>query len=204
MRKVHVFLALLIAALAALTVLVVAGFYMFAAPAGSTPGQNWMSNMGSMMGNGNTGTQAAAQNPAWPYLAVGFIVLIGVAIAGVGGAAYYVAFPEIRMRTAVAAPMAMAETVETVPGATTRQATAGAYDSVAKTLTSDERKVIEVLTAHEGRYLQKYIRSETGLSRLQTHRIVARLAVRGIVTLEKTGNTNQVQLADWLSNKPAS
>jgi uncharacterized membrane protein len=204
MRKVHVFLALLIAALAALAVLVVAGFYMFAAPAGSSLGQNWMSSMGSMMGNGNTGTQASAQNSAWPYLAVGFIVLIGVAIAGVGGAAYYVAFPEIRIRTAVAASSAMAETVETVSAVTTRQATAGAYDSVVKTLTSDERKVIEVLTAHEGRYLQKYIRSETGLSRLQTHRIVARLAERGIVTLEKTGNTNRVQLADWLSNKPAS
>jgi len=37
------------------------------------------------------------------------------------------------------------------------------------------------------------------LSRLQTHRVVARLAERGIVTLEKTGNTNQVLLADWLN-----
>jgi uncharacterized membrane protein len=67
-----------------------------------------------------------------------------------------------------------------------------------KTLTEDERKVVEVLRGHNGKYLQKYIRNETGLSRLQTHRIVARLAERGIVTLEKTGNTNQVLLADWL------
>jgi uncharacterized membrane protein len=49
--------------------------------------------------------------------------------------------------------------------------------------------------------LQKYIRNESGLSRLKTHRIVARLAERGIVTLEKMGNTNQVLLADWLKNK---
>ena len=58
--------------------------------------------------------------------------------------------------------------------------------------------MVEVLVAHDGKYLQKYIRSETGLSRLKTHRIVARLAERGIVSLEKTGNTNQVFLAEWL------
>jgi uncharacterized membrane protein len=46
--------------------------------------------------------------------------------------------------------------------------------------------------------LQKYIRKEAGLSRLKTHRILARLAVRGIVTLNKFGNTNEVQLTDWL------
>jgi len=65
-------------------------------------------------------------------------------------------------------------------------------------LTEDGRKVVEVLKAHEGKYLQKYIRKEAGLSRLQTHRVVARLAERGIVTLEKTGNTNTVLLANWL------
>ncbi len=70
--------------------------------------------------------------------------------------------------------------------------------AIVKTLSDEERKVIEVLNSHDGKYLQKYIRSEAGLSRLQTHRIVARLSERGIVTLEKTGNTNQVLLADWL------
>jgi uncharacterized membrane protein len=84
------------------------------------------------------------------------------------------------------------------------QVLSGVYDSVVKTLTGDERKVLEVLTAHNGNYLQKYIRSEAGLSRLQTHRIVARLTEGGIVTQEKTGNTNQVQLANWLIKKPAS
>jgi uncharacterized membrane protein len=76
-----------------------------------------------------------------------------------------------------------------------------AYESVSKTLTEDERKIIEVLNSHGGKYLQKYIKSETGLSRLKTHRIIARLAERGIVTLEKTGNTNQVYLANWLNQK---
>ena len=80
------------------------------------------------------------------------------------------------------------------------------YESVSKTLTEEELKIINVLNAHNGKYLQKYIRSETGLSRLKTHRIVARLAERGIVSLEKTGNTNQVFLANWLQqqSKPQS
>jgi uncharacterized membrane protein len=67
-----------------------------------------------------------------------------------------------------------------------------------KTLTDEERSVIQVLTVHDGKYLQKYIRKEAGLSRLKTHRILARLADRGIVSLKKTGNTNQVELSDWL------
>ena len=76
-----------------------------------------------------------------------------------------------------------------------------AYQSVAKTLTEEERQIIDVLNAHNGKYLQKYIKTETGLSRLKTHRIIARLSERGIVSLEKTGNTNQVYLANWLTQE---
>ena len=133
MGKVRAFLALLVAALAALVVSAVVGFTVFTAPTGSSPtGWNWMSNMGNMMG-GTTGNQAAAQNPAWPYLGIGFIVLIGVAIAGVGGMAYYIAFPQIKMDALVASPVAAPETVETVLATTPKKAVEGAYDSVAKT-----------------------------------------------------------------------
>jgi uncharacterized membrane protein len=65
-------------------------------------------------------------------------------------------------------------------------------------MTRDERKVLDVLNSHDGKYLQKYIRSETGLSRLQTHRIVARLADRGVVSVKQVGNTNEVLVSDWL------
>ena len=68
-------------------------------------------------------------------------------------------------------------------------------------MNEEERKVFNVLITHEGHYLQKYIRKEAGLSRLKTHRILARFAERGIVTLEKTGNTNNVRIADWLTKK---
>lgn len=193
MRRVNLFLAILIVSLVSLTILIVAGMYVFTASQQSP--SSWMNgmwgNMGGMM-NGNT--QPTVQNPALPYFGVAFVVLIGVAVAGVVGLAYYVALPEIRTGT-------QPVVCEAVPKVTVEQEQKTActpLESIVKTLSDEERKVIEVLNSHDGKYLQKYIRSEAGLSRLQTHRIVARLSERGIVTLEKTGNTNQVLLADWL------
>jgi uncharacterized membrane protein len=122
-----------------------------------------------------------------PYFGVLFLVLVGVAIVSVGGLVYFLVFPEIK----TTAPATNAEQLSSQNSTT-------AYDAIVKTLTDEERKVIQVLTAHGGKYLQKYIRKEAGFSRLKTHRIVARLAERGIVTLEKSGNTNEVRLANWL------
>src|SRR5256712_10184869 len=68
---------------------------------------------------------------------------------------------------------------------------------VLKTLKPEERSIVHVLDAHGGTYLQKYITKEAGLSRLRTHRIVAALSERGIVQVEKYGNTNQVRLVKW-------
>src|SRR6058998_2027030 len=68
---------------------------------------------------------------------------------------------------------------------------------VLKTLKPEERSIVNVLDAHGGTYLQKYITKEAGLSRLKTHRVVAALSERGIVQVEKSGNTNQVKLAKW-------
>ena len=151
-----------------------------------------------MGGTGGTQTQVQT-NTAAPYFAVALVALVAVAVVGVGGLIYFFAFPEIKMtqhftaqpdqKTAAASAQAAEKVADSA---------VSPYASVLKTLTTDERKVIEVLTAHGGKYLQKYIRNEAGLSRLQTHRIVARLAERGIVSLEKTGNTNTVLLANWL------
>jgi hypothetical protein len=68
---------------------------------------------------------------------------------------------------------------------------------VLKTLKPEERKVVNVLDGHGGTYLQKFITKEAGLSRLKTHRVVAALSERGIVHVEKRGNTNEVSLAKW-------
>ena len=149
------------------------------------------SGMGGMMGQ--TGTTQIAANPSLTYFGVLFAVLVSVTIIGIIGISYYLVYPQIRM--GAMPPMQNAAAVQPATNATTP------YESVAKTLTEEERKIIEVLNSHEGKYLQKYIRNETGLSRLQTHRIIARLADRGIVSLEKTGNTNQVYLSSWLQQK---
>jgi hypothetical protein len=73
-----------------------------------------------------------------------------------------------------------------------------ALDAVLRVLNEDERKVIEALVAEDGTTLQKDIRWKTGLSRVKTHRILFRLAKRGIVSAEKYYNTNRITLADWL------
>jgi hypothetical protein len=197
MKKINVFLTILIASLASLMALTAIGFTAFTSTVQSTYQSGWMgdmwSSMGGMMGQSANGVPTAAvQNPVPAYFGVLFVALVGVTIFGVGGLAYFVAFPEIRTGAA-----AKAENVVTQPSQNA-VTPANAYESVLKTLNDEERKVIEVLNTHDGKYLQKYIRKEAGLSRLKTHRIVARLADRGIVSLEKTGNTNRVFLENWL------
>jgi predicted transcriptional regulator len=206
MRRIYLFLAILITSLVALITVSVISLAAF-----SYSPWNW-SGMGGMMGNGGMmgGNGGTVTSSATAYFVVAFIVLIGVVVVGIVGLVYYIAVPEIR--TGVAPVVC-----ETIPKENTiqnkiipeqhrdqpkleqgQEISCTPLESIVKTLTEDERKVVEVLRGHNGKYLQKYIRNETGLSRLQTHRIVARLAERGIVTLEKTGNTNQVLLADWL------
>lgn len=193
MRRITLFLAILIVSLAALITLTVIGITVFTyAPSSNSQYRgNWMGDMWGMMGGAQP---TSVQNPMMPYFGVLFVVFIGVTVTGIGGLAYYALFPEIRKSAAIET----AEPILKTCAVGKTQNNASAFESVMKTLTDDERKVVEVLETHDGKYLQKYIRSETGLSRLQTHRIVARLAERGIVSLEKTGNTNQVLLADWL------
>ena len=65
-------------------------------------------------------------------------------------------------------------------------------------MTPEEQKVLNVLRAHQGKYLQKYVGKEAELSRLKTHRIIARFAQRGIVTVRQLGNTNEIALSDWV------
>ncbi len=202
MKRVNLFLILLLTAAAALIAATTIGFAVFAQTSQSDP-NSWMSQiwggdgdtgygmggMGGMMGQ--TPTPTPATDALLPMFGVAFAVLIVIAIVGVIGISYYLVYPQIRSGPDAAQ----------IEAASAHQAPAvDVYESISKTLTKDERKVIDSLKAHDGRYLQKYIKAEAGLSRLQTHRILARLSERGIVSLEKTGNTNQVTLADWLKH----
>jgi hypothetical protein len=73
-----------------------------------------------------------------------------------------------------------------------------------KTMTPEEQKVLKVLINHQGKYLQKYVVKEAGISRLKTHRVVARFAQRGIVTVNEFGNTNEIMLSDWVKDPSIS
>ena len=186
MRRVNVFIASLLTSTIALLALIIIGFNLFASqqyPSG------WMGQWGGMMGQ-NGATQATSSSAS--FLWALFAAIAAISIISLIGLIYYIAYPQIKL--GIAKP--------TVASAITQSAnTASPYESIEKTLTNEERKVINVLNAHEGKYLQKYITKETGLSKLKTHRIVARLAERGIVSSEKMGNTNQVYLANWLQEQ---
>ena len=71
-------------------------------------------------------------------------------------------------------------------------------DSVFETLSEEERKVVEVLRAHNGKYQQKHIRIEAKLSWLQSNRVISHLVERGVVSLEKNGPLENVVLAEEL------
>ncbi len=157
------------------------------------------------MGGNNYGTGATVQNSAAPFFGIAFTVLVVMAAVGIVGLVYFVVLPEIRISQpnvslASGSSPTSIDAVTFASNSENKRIGSSPYESILKTLTVNERKVVEVLSAHEGKYLQKYIRSETGLSRLQTHRVVARLAQRGIVIYEKTGNTNTVEIANWLNN----
>lgn len=145
--------------------------------------------MWSCMGDWMSGSYPVT-DPLLNVYGILLIAIVAIAIIGVGGLTYFYIFPEIR--TSPQPPQAPNT------GNLENSQDLSSYESVLKTLNEDERKVITVLKNHDGTYLQKYIRHEAGLSRLKTHRILARFAERGMVTLQKTGNTNQVTLAEWL------
>ena len=158
----------------------------------SPSGSNWFGNMWNRMGDWARGGMMQGTSSYWVLYGFALIILIVLIIVGIAGIAYFMLFPEIRN---------IDHNKPQISTLKASESSESAYSSVVKTLTGDERKVLEVLEKHQGKYLQKYIRSETGLSRLQTHRILARLAERDIVVLEKTGNTNEVHLSEWLKQK---
>ncbi|TMI41735.1 hypothetical protein E6H21_02760 [Candidatus Bathyarchaeota archaeon] len=117
----------------------------------------------------------------FPFLVLfSSLLFLSTVLASVVGVIYFLVLPEMKTYYA--------------PGnGNGRENTA----VVLKTLKPEERSIVNVLDVHGGTYLQKYITREAGLSRLKTHRVVAALSERGIVQVEKYGNTNQVKLAKW-------
>jgi hypothetical protein len=201
MRKINYFFIVLIVSLGLLVVLLGVNLYLSAL--NHSYNNTWMSQMwqqtggmmGGMMGGGMyqpPSTQTTAPSFLWAIP----VTLIGIILVGIAGVVYFFALPEIKTTPRIGEnPTAAVAKVAAKPS---NGASSSPYESVLKTATEEERRVLGVLSSHEGKYLQKYIRKEAGLSRLKTHRILARLSERGIVTLTQSGNTNEVVFADWL------
>lgn len=211
---------ILIATLAAMTIALVSGsvyaYYALTSQAPSSTANsstngyypyimgnyNYSDGMAGMMGlapytPSPSPNVTTAQSAFSPNAAVGYIAIAAAAIFGATGLVYLIKYP----RRQIAPMQHFTNLTNQQPTTSLAEITpndSAPYNSVSKTLTSEERQVLNVLIAHNGKYLQKYIRNETGLSRLKTHRIVSRLAERDIVTTAKTGNTNEVVLSDWL------
>ncbi len=72
------------------------------------------------------------------------------------------------------------------------------FEDVMKVLREDEKKVCMAIWKEGGTALQKDVRWMTGLSKVKTHRVVARLASRGVITVSKEDRRNRLSLASWL------
>lgn len=185
MKRVLAFLTVVVGALAALGVLLTWYLVTYRPRGWSFGGM-----MGQMIGRSGPGGNSL-QAVGWVPFAV--VALILVAATGVGGAMYFMAYPEIksgRVGTGRAAG-------EGEAGPET------GWVVLMRTSKPEEKKVLEVLRAHGGSYLQKFVVKEAGLSRLKTHRIVSRLAERGVVMVERSGNTNELSLAPWARREAA-
>jgi predicted transcriptional regulator len=141
--------------------------------------QQMMTGMGGMMAQG---AGVGMGNLLWPMILSISIALLIVTVA------YVLLFPNIKYTTELAA---------------SSQKTAAAVDHepmeiVMRVVKPDERAALEVLIGNGGLCLQKDLTYKTGLSKLKTHRIVARLAERGIIQVKKVGRTNEISVPVWL------
>lgn len=150
----------------------------------SSTNPDWMSNMWGHMGGGMMG---GTNDPYLGYFGVLFTVLIAIVVVSVAALIYFIVFPELKI-----------DQTKTRKSKSVDSKKPEAIESIRRTLNEDEKKLLMVLESHNGKYLQKYLGKEAGLTRLKTHRILARFAERGIIALEKKGNTNEVRLKDWL------
>ncbi|MCS4538003.1 MAG: hypothetical protein HYY67_03990 [Thaumarchaeota archaeon] len=144
------------------------------------------SSMQGMMDMMMGGAMVPAGMPFAPLYTIIPLAFIAILVIGVAGLSYSMLFPEIRNVPSSIQPIAQKEQK---------------LSTIMKTLSVEEQKVIEVILVHNGKYLQKYVVKESGLTRLKVHRILARLAERGIVNIREYANTNEVSIAEWLQKE---
>lgn len=149
------------------------------------PHQTMMDGAQGMMGASSMGGMF------WPSILTASSVFIMAVIA------YLLAFPAIRFSQVCDARVSSAQKVEAAGDV---ERNAGAIDLVMRVLKPDERAALEVLRNSGGVCMQKDITYKAGLSKLKTHRVVARLAERGVIQVRRVGKTNELTVPAWLKN----
>lgn len=169
--------AILVFFLAALLAVSITGLLLFYFAGG----------FGGGMGHGSQMPYSISYSSLWLWVFAVPLILAVILVS------YRVAFPEIKTEKPKQVESKAAVVAEPV-------AQAQSLDAILHVLNEDERKVVEVIaSAGDEAMLQKDIRWKTRLSRVQVHRVIARLSQRGIVKVEKYYNTNKIALSDWLT-----
>lgn len=122
-------------------------------------------------------------NFLWPTILTASATVLVVIIA------YVIDYPNIKY-------VDTSQKAERVPSS--KRTDLDAMDVVMRVAKPDERTALEVLKNSGGVCLQRDITYKTGLSKLKMHRIIARLAERGIVQVRKVGKTNEITVPAWL------
>jgi hypothetical protein len=113
-------------------------------------------------------------------------------------------FPQIKVEKtpAVTHPAQTITNTQATATPVTQTKESQALNAVLRVLNADEQKVVKAIAGSaDGAMLQKDIKWKTGLTRVKTHRVLARLSARGIVKVEKYYNTNRVVLTDWIAKE---
>jgi len=120
------------------------------------------------------------------FLRASILVISGAAFMflTVGVVAYSMIFPEI--------------VLEKDEKLNPEEGFADSFEGVMKVLREDEKKVCMAILKEGGTAMQKDVKWMTGLSKVKTHRVVARLSSRGVITVSKEDRRNRLSLAPWL------
>ncbi|MDH5450930.1 MAG: hypothetical protein OEX77_08555 [Candidatus Bathyarchaeota archaeon] len=119
-------------------------------------------------------------------LRASMLVIIGAAFMflTIGVVTYSVVFPEI--------------VLEKDQAFNVEEGFPASFEGAMKVLREDEKEVCMAIWKEGGTALQKDVRWATKLSKVQTHRVITRLADRGVINVRKEGGRNRLSLASWL------
>ncbi|VVB75244.1 Uncharacterised protein [uncultured archaeon] len=72
-------------------------------------------------------------------------------------------------------------------------------DALIQFLGKDEKQVVQKLLENHGKILQAEVSRIEGIGKLKSHRIIRRLADRGVIEIEGFGKTNIIKLAKGIN-----